>query len=133
MKRLKTPLLLLRKSPPTPLPTLRLLPPTLLLPPPTLPPLLALLVKPLLRPLKALLMPLPTLLRTLPRRCNLRRTAQESGRGGETFRAPFLCPPQPQPFFPPTALDLFNRAIKRSGRLQVEGERRICPDYQIIL
>lgn len=61
-----------------------------LLPPPTLLPLLALPVKLLAPLLKALLTLLPTLLRTLPRRCNLRRTAQELGRGGETFRALFF-------------------------------------------
>jgi hypothetical protein len=82
-KRLTTPLPPL----PTPPPKLLPLPPTPLPLPPT--PLLALRTLPptLLPPLRALLTPLLLLLRTLPRRCNLRRTAKIGARG-VTF-APF--------------------------------------------
>ena len=53
---------------------------------------------PLLRtPRLPLLRTLLLLLRTLPRRCNLRRTAQELGRGRETFRALFFCLPPAEP------------------------------------
>ena len=81
----------LKKPPPKPLKPLRTLlpsPPTLLrtplLPPPTLLPLLRPLPPTPLRPLRT---PLP-LLRTLPRRCNLRRKAQDWGAKGFPF-APF--------------------------------------------
>jgi hypothetical protein len=89
LKRLKTPPPPLRKLPPTPLTLLRTLPPTPLAP--LLTPLLPLraLPTPLLAPR---LPPLPTpllLLRTLPRRCNLRQLAKELGREGLSF-APFF-------------------------------------------
>ncbi len=102
-KPLPTPLLTLLPLPPTP-PLLRptpLRPPrTPLLTPPVPPP------TPLLTPLLRLLTPLPTLLllrKTLPRRCNLRRTARNWGAEGN-FRAPF-----PLPAAAP--LDSFNRPL----------------------
>jgi hypothetical protein len=98
LKRLKTPLPLLRTLPPPLLPPLRTLPPTLL------PPLRALLtllpvplralptLLPVLRPPLRAPLPMPLLLlRTLPRRCNLRRLAKESGREGKPS-CPFSLP-----------------------------------------
>lgn len=122
-KRLKTPLLPLRKPPLTPPPTLLLPPPTLLPPPPTL--LLPLRALPpmLLLPLRALPTLLLLLLRTLPRRCNLRRTAKNWGAKGN-LRAPFLLSGA---LGTAQRLDTFNRSINpsaKSGRSRLERSPR---------
>jgi hypothetical protein len=112
---------LLRKLRPIRLTPLLLALPVLLKPLATLPRLLATLLLPPVRPLLVL----PTLLATLPRlpakplptllrRCNLRRTAKNWGRGRKLPR-PFSLPAARSP------LDRFNRAIKLGPRKREES------------